>query len=98
MAGVDGPGGLLMSDEFLLSEDIAELLGLSRTTIQEQLWRCLIPHRKMPYTRRCLIPRRDFEAWMDGAELETQLLAGGGRIVRPKKPRTAASEPRRLGR
>lgn len=48
-----------MNDEFLLSEDIAELLGLSRTTIEEQLWRGLIPHRKMPYTRRCLIPRRD---------------------------------------
>lgn len=88
-----------MSEEFLLSENVAELLGLSRSTIQEQLRRGLIPHRKMPYTRRCLIPRRDFEAWLDGAELETQLLAGGGRIVRPKKPHTPASAPHRhLGR
>lgn len=83
-----------MSDEFLLSEDVAELLGLSRSTVQEHLWRCLIPHRKMPYTRRCLIPRRDFDAWMEGAELETQLLAGGGRIVRPKKLRNPVSERR----
>ena len=83
-----------MSDEFLLSEDVAELLGLSRSTVQEHLWRCLIPHRKMPYTRRCLIPRRDFDAWMDGAELETQLLPGGGRIVRPKNPRKPGSEGR----
>lgn len=90
---------LHMSDEFLLSEDVAALLGLSRSTVQEHLWRCLIPHRKMPYTRRCLIPRRDFDAWMEGAELETQLLAGGGRIVRPKKLRNPVSEHRlRAGR
>lgn len=79
-----------MTDDFMLSEDVAELLGLSRSTIQEYLSRCLIPHRKMPFTRRCIIPRADFDAWMDGAELETQLLAGGGRIVRPKKLRRAA--------
>jgi len=79
-----------MSDEFMLSEDVARVLGLSRSTIQEQLSRCLIPHRKMPFTRRCLIPRRDFHAWLDGAELETQHLAGGGRIVKPKTLRKAA--------
>jgi excisionase family DNA binding protein len=79
-----------VNNEFLLSEDVAKLLGISRSTVQEQLSRCLIPHRKMPFTRRCLIPRRDFDAWMDGAELETHLLAGGGRVVTPKKVRRVA--------
>jgi hypothetical protein len=45
MASADGCGGLPMSDEFLLSEDLAELLALSRSTIQEQLGRGLIPQR-----------------------------------------------------
>ncbi len=69
---------------FLLSEDVAVLLGLSRKTVQEQMARCLIPHRKMPGTRRCLVIRKDFDAWLAGAELETVPLARGGRIVRPK--------------
>jgi excisionase family DNA binding protein len=75
------------AEEFLLSEDVAELLGVSRSTVQEWLGRCRIPHRKMPFTRRCIIVRADFEAWLDGAELETVRLAGGGRIVRPKRGR-----------
>src|SRR4051812_31296168 len=74
------PTGVDMARAFLLSEDVAKLLGLSRSTVQEYLSRCLIPHRKMPFTRRCLIPKADFFAWLDGAELETQLLSGGGRI------------------
>ena len=74
----------------MLSEEVAQLLGLSRSTIQEQLSRNLIPHRKMPFTRRCLIPRADFQAWLDGAELETHYLAGGGRIVKPKDVRKRA--------
>jgi excisionase family DNA binding protein len=71
--------------EFLLSEDVAELLGVSRSTVQEWLGRCRIPHRKLPFTRRCIIVRADFEAWLDGCELETTRLAGGGRIVKPKE-------------
>jgi excisionase family DNA binding protein len=70
-------------EDFLLSEDVAELLGLSRSTVQEQMTRCLLPHRRLPGTRRCIVPRRDFEAWLDGAELETVKLARGGRVVRP---------------
>jgi excisionase family DNA binding protein len=73
--------------DFLLSEDVAQLLGVSRSTVQEWLGRGRVPHRKMPFTRRCIIPRADFEAWLDGAELETTMLAGGGRIVRPKRGR-----------
>jgi excisionase family DNA binding protein len=49
----------------MLSEDVAALLGVSRSTVEVQLSRCLIPHRKTPGTRRCIIPRRDFDAWLD---------------------------------
>lgn len=71
-------------NDFLLSEDVAELLGVSRSTVQEWLGRHLIPHRRLPGTRRCIIPRADFEQWLEGCELEATPLASGGRIVRPK--------------
>jgi len=76
-----------MAGEFLLSEDVAAILGWSRSTVQEHMARGRMPHRKMPFSRRCIVPAADFRAWLDGAELETQLLAGGGRIVRPKARR-----------
>jgi excisionase family DNA binding protein len=62
-------------DEFLLSEDVASRLGLSRSTVQEWMWRGLLPHRKLPGTRRCLVTRADFEAWLAGAELEDEAAA-----------------------
>jgi excisionase family DNA binding protein len=60
------------------------LLGVSRSTVQEWLGRYLIPHRRLPNTRRCIIPRADFEQWLEGCELEVTQLAGEGRIVKPK--------------
>lgn len=76
--------------DYLLSEDVAELLGVSRRTVQEWLGRGLLPHRKLPGTRRCIIPRRDLEAYLEGRELETLVLAHGGRVVKPKTLRKAA--------
>lgn len=76
-------------DEILKTEDVAETLGLSRGTVQEQMARGLIPHRRLPGTRRCIVPLSDFRAWLDGAELETVRLANGGRIVRPIANRAA---------
>lgn len=73
------------ANEILLTEDIAEILGWSRATVQEKMARGLLPHRRLPGTRRCLTPRADLEAWLDGAELEVIPLAGGGRIVRPRE-------------
>lgn len=71
------------NNDFLLSEDVAELLGAARSTVQEWCRLGRIPNRRMPGQRRCIIPRRDFDAWLEGTELETIKLAGGGRIVRP---------------
>jgi excisionase family DNA binding protein len=68
---------------FLLTDDVAELLGLARSTVQEQMARGLVPNRRLPGTRRCVVPRADFDAWINGAELEVIHLARGGRIVRP---------------
>ena len=76
-------------DDLLLTEDVAETLGLSRSTVQEQMGKGLIPHRRLPGTRRCIVPLEDFRAWLDGAELETVALANGGRIVRPIAKRAA---------
>jgi excisionase family DNA binding protein len=73
-----------VENDFLLSEDVAELLGISRSTVQEQMSRHLLPHRRLPGTRRCIVPRKDFEQWLDGCELEVTQLAGAGRIVRPR--------------
>lgn len=72
------------ADELLVVEDVAAMLGWAISTVQEKCVRGLIPNRRLPGTRRCLIPRSDLQAWLDGAELETVRLARGGRICRPK--------------
>jgi excisionase family DNA binding protein len=77
-------------DEILLVEDVAKLLGSSRSSIQERCARGLIPNRRMSGSRRLLISRAHLSAWLDGAELETVRLAGGGRIVRPIAAKRAA--------
>ncbi len=77
-------------EELLLVEDVAKLLGASRSSIQERCAKGLIPHRRMPGSRRLLIPRADFEAWLAGAELVTIRLAHGGRLVRPVAAKPAA--------
>lgn len=84
------PLAAVPTDDFMLSEDVADVLGVSRSTVQEWLGQGRIPHRKMPGTRRCLVPVKDFQAWLDGAELEMIPLAAGGRIVRPVAKRRAA--------
>ena len=76
--------------ELLHVEDVAELLGESVATIQEKCARGILPNRRMPGMRRILIPRADFDAWQDGAELETISLARGGRVVRPVATKRAA--------
>jgi excisionase family DNA binding protein len=79
-----------MTDEILLVEDVAKILGSTRSTIQERCARGLIPNRRMPGSRRLLIVRPDLDAWLAGAELETIHLGGNGRIVRPVGKKRAA--------
>jgi excisionase family DNA binding protein len=70
--------------EYLLVEDVAPLLGMSKRTVHELTRTGRIPHRVLPHGRRCLFEKAWLEAWADGAELERVDLVGGGRIVRPK--------------
>lgn len=85
-------------NDWLLTEDVAAELGVSRSTVQEWVSRCLIPHRKPAHTRRCFIPRREFEDWLEGANLETRVLPGGGRVVRVVRPESPVRRSRRSQR
>jgi excisionase family DNA binding protein len=73
-------------DKFMSVERAAELMGVSRATVKEWCWRGLIPNFRPPGIRRVFIPCREFERWRNGdCELETRILAGGGRRVSVKK-------------
>jgi len=69
---------------FLTVEDVAPMLGKSKRALHELTRTGRIPHRVLPYGRRCLFEPAWLEAWADGCELERIDLPGGGRIVRPK--------------
>jgi excisionase family DNA binding protein len=73
--------------DLVLGEELARELGIAPSTLREWARRGLVPNRKMPHTRRVLFSRADVEAWLAGAELETKLLAGDGRLVAPKGKR-----------
>ena len=67
-----------------LVETIAGELGVAASTVHEWCRKGRFPCRRAPHTRRYLIPRAEVPAWAEGAEMEVKLLAGGGRIVKPK--------------
>lgn len=77
-------------NDLLHVEDVAKLLGASRSSVQERAARGLIPNRRLPKTRRIIFVRDDLDAWLSGAELETIPLACGGRVVRPIAAKKAA--------
>jgi hypothetical protein len=64
-------------------EDVANLFGISKRTVHEMTRLGRIPHRIYPHTRRCVFEESWLEDWANGAPLETQELAGGGRVVKP---------------
>jgi excisionase family DNA binding protein len=66
---------------FLVVEDVARRLRCSVRTVHELTRLGRIPHRRLAGSRRCLFREKEFEAWEDGAELET-LERPCGRIVR----------------
>jgi hypothetical protein len=70
--------------ELLTVEEVAPRLGLSKRALHELTRTGRVPHRILPFTRRCLFEPQWLEAWADGAELERVDLPGNGRIVRPK--------------
>ncbi len=80
-----------MIGKYLLVEDVAQLLGVSKRTVHEYTRTDRIPNRVLPHGRRVLFEPEWLDAWADGAELERIDLPAGGRIVRP-----VATEPARL--
>lgn len=72
-----------MNGRLLRVEDVAELLGVSKRTVHELTRTSRIPHRVLPYGRRCLFEERWLELWANGVELERVDLIAGGRIVKP---------------
>lgn len=74
-------------DGLLSVEEVADLLGIARSTVAERARRGDLPHIKLPRARRLMFPRADLEAYLAGAKLETRHLEGGGRLVTPAKRR-----------
>ena len=80
-----GPG---IDSRYLATvEEIAPELAMSAWTLGEACRRLEFPHVRLPHRRRILIDRRHVAAFLDGAELESKRLAGGGRVVKPVSPR-----------
>jgi excisionase family DNA binding protein len=75
-----------VNGRYLVTENVAELLGCSTRTIGERARLGQIPHRRVGGTRRLLFLPDELAAWIDGAELESIETANGGRVVRPIRP------------
>lgn len=75
-----------MSIALLTTEEAAQLLRRSVRSIHELTRTCAIPHRR--FGRRALFIESELRAWLDGAELETVIPRGGGRVVRVKRAAT----------
>lgn len=70
---------------YLTTDDVAARFGISRRTVRELTRNRAIPHRVLPYGRRCLFDPLHLQAWEDGASLATVELPHGGRIVKPRR-------------
>jgi excisionase family DNA binding protein len=68
---------------FLITSEVAARLRCSVRTVHELTRLGLIPHRRLPGSRRCLFRIDELEAWEDGARIETIDLGAAARVVRP---------------
>ena len=68
---------------FLLVDDAAAMIGVSKDVIYRMTAQGRCPHRRIGGTRRLLFLEDELRAWIDGAELETVETPNRGRIVRP---------------
>jgi len=73
----------MRTSPFLIISEVANGLRCSVRTVHELTRLGLIPHRRLPGARRCLVVEQELEAWESGAPLETIGLDRGGRLVRP---------------
>jgi excisionase family DNA binding protein len=77
-----GEGGRT-SSPYLLLEEAAEYLRLSRSAVHELTRSRAIPCRRMPRARRYLFLADELDAWINGAALEVRELPDGGVTVTP---------------
>jgi excisionase family DNA binding protein len=75
---------------FMITSEVAVRLRCSLRTVHELSRQGLIPHRRLPGSRRCLFREDELAAWESGASLETVVLGRGGRLVRPTTPKAEA--------
>ena len=68
---------------FLITSEVAARLRCSVRTVHELTRLKLIPHRRLPGSRRCLFRIDELEAWEDGAQLETVDPGAAAQVVRP---------------
>jgi hypothetical protein len=66
-----------------------------RANVHELTRQGLIPHRRLPGSRRCLFREDELESWECGAPLEMVALERGGRLVRPTTPQPETQQARR---
>jgi excisionase family DNA binding protein len=71
----------------LITSEVAARLRCSVRTVHDLTRLGLIPHRRLPGSRRCLFRIDELEAWEDGARLETVDLGAAARVVRPSARR-----------
>lgn len=72
-----------MKRQFLVIEEVAELLRRPRRQVRDLAGRASIPHRRVTGQRPLLFVEAELEEWLDGAELEVLETSDGGRVVRP---------------
>jgi excisionase family DNA binding protein len=62
---------MVADSPFLITPEVAARLRCSVRTVHELTRLGLIPHRRLPGSRRCLFRKEELEAWEAGAILET---------------------------
>jgi excisionase family DNA binding protein len=77
------------ADPFMTAQEAAAIVGVAVCTIQEWARTGRVPSFKPAGCRRLLFRRSELDAWAAGGELETRILAAGGRKVSVRKPRKA---------
>ena len=75
------------TERLLLIEEAAPLIGISPVTLRSWCSRGRFPCRRLPGSRRFLIPSADMEAFLNGATLDVKHLADNGLVVSPRKTR-----------
>jgi excisionase family DNA binding protein len=83
-----------MSGQFLHTEGVAEMLGVSTRTVAEWTRTRSVPMRKIAGVRRVFFDPEEVREWVDaggGLELVIEEKPRGGLVVRPKRAEGVAA-------